>query len=78
VCGSPYGRGVDCDGLFDVLQQLMLSVGGRPHWAKRHNVTCVRLGELYGANFHRFRQIRDILDPSKMFTNDYLQRVLGD
>lgn len=51
-------------------------VGGRPHWGKMHNLDAPALQKLY-PHFDDFRRIREELDPAGVFSNPYLDRVLG-
>lgn len=61
---------------FRAVETIMLSYGGRPHWGKMHSLGSEQLRELY-PNFDRFTAVRDRLDPVRLFTNPYLERVLG-
>lgn len=61
---------------FRAVEQIMLSFGGRPHWGKMHSLASETLQELY-PKFDDFRAVRDRLDPTRLFTNPYLERVLG-
>jgi L-gulonolactone oxidase len=49
---------------------------GRPHWGKIHWSTARTLRAVY-PRFDDFRRIRDRLDPEGVFTNPYLDTVLG-
>ena len=51
--------------------------GGRPHWGKRHFQTAATLAPRYPAwgEFQRARATS--LDPDRVFTNAYAERVLG-
>jgi FAD-linked oxidoreductase len=49
---------------------------GRPHWGKLHSLDAERLGGLY-PRLAEARALRDRLDPHRLLTNDYLDRVLG-
>jgi L-gulonolactone oxidase len=60
-------------GVEDVLRHF----GGRPHWGKMHTRTVGELEALY-PRFAEFLAVRDALDPERIFTNPYLQSVLGD
>lgn len=51
-------------------------VGGRPHWGKMHELGAEQLRERY-PRFEDFRRVRAEVDPHGVFTNDYLDRVLG-
>jgi L-gulonolactone oxidase len=49
---------------------------GRPHRGKLHTRTAADLEPAY-PHWGDFRQVRDRLDPDRVFTNDYLRCVLG-
>jgi FAD-linked oxidoreductase len=51
-------------------------VGGRPHWGKMHDLDAAALAKLY-PHFEDFRRVRREVDPGRVFTNPYLDRVLG-
>ena len=61
---------------FAAFEALMLAHGGRPHWGKEHSLGAASLAERYPL-FGRFVRLRDDLDPDRVFTNAYLDRVLG-
>lgn len=61
---------------FDAVEQIMLRHEGRPHWGKMHSLDAAQLRERY-PRFDDFTALRDRLDPTRMFHNAYLQRVLG-
>ncbi|GAA3591000.1 D-arabinono-1,4-lactone oxidase [Klugiella xanthotipulae] len=61
---------------FAGVEEIMLAHGGRPHWGKIHTLETERLAERY-PRFGEFRQLRDELDPERVFANDYIERVLG-
>lgn len=61
---------------FEAVEQIMLSFGGRPHWGKMHTLDAGILRERY-PRFDDFVALRDRLDPDRMFSNAYLDRVLG-
>lgn len=69
-CGLPY------QAYFDLFESIVAGVGGRPHWGKLHTLGAERLSELY-PHFADFVRIRDQVDPGGLFTNPYLDRVLG-
>jgi L-gulono-1,4-lactone dehydrogenase len=66
----PYQR------FFDAMGQILADVGGRPHWGKMHTLDAEALRPRY-PRFDDFVALRDRLDPTGVFTNDYLDRVLG-
>ena len=62
---------------FEAVEQIMLAHDGRPHWGKMHTLDSALLRERY-PRFDDFVALRDRLDPSRMFQNRYLERVLGE
>ena len=61
---------------FRGVEELMIEVGGRPHWGKMHTRGADYLRGAY-ARFGDFVSLRDALDPERRFGNAYLDRVLG-
>lgn len=61
---------------FDAVEAICRSVGGRPHWGKLHSLISEQVRESYD-HFDDFLTIRDKVDPGRVFTNDYLDTVLG-
>ncbi|WAP58758.1 D-arabinono-1,4-lactone oxidase [Streptomyces sp. S465] len=70
-------RGTPHRAYFTVAEQIMIAHGGRPHWGKLHSRDAAYLAGVY-PRFGEFTALRDRLDPDRLFTNDYLRRVLGD
>lgn len=62
---------------FSAVEQIMLAFDGRPHWGKMHTLDAAALRERY-PRFGDFIALRDRLDPTRMFQNRYLARVLGE
>ncbi len=61
---------------FAAFEAIVAEHGGRPHWGKQHSLDAARLADLY-PRFGDFLALRDRLDPARVFTNPYLDRVLG-
>ncbi|MCR2812174.1 FAD-binding protein [Microbacterium sp. zg.Y1090] len=61
---------------FEAAEEIMLRHDGRPHWGKMHGLDAARLRERY-PHFDDFIALRDRLDPARMLSNPYLDRVLG-
>jgi L-gulonolactone oxidase len=61
---------------FQAVEEIMVDLGGRPHWGKRHFLTQETLRPLY-PNWDRFAAVRARLDPTGTFTNAYIERALG-
>ncbi|MFF4477345.1 D-arabinono-1,4-lactone oxidase [Streptomyces sp. NPDC021218] len=70
-------RGTPHRAYFTAAEQIMIAHGGRPHWGKLHSRDAGYLSGVY-PRFGEFTAVRDRLDPDRLFTNDYLRRVLGD
>ena len=68
--GSPY------EPYFRAVEAVCEPLGGRPHWGKLHYRDAASLRAAY-PRFDDFVAARDRLDPARVFTNDYLDRVLG-
>jgi FAD-linked oxidoreductase len=62
---------------FEAVEQIMLELGGRPHWGKMHTLDARILRERY-PRFDDFVALRERLDPERRFQNAYLDRVLGE
>ncbi|MGH3714032.1 MAG: D-arabinono-1,4-lactone oxidase [Micromonosporaceae bacterium] len=61
---------------FDAVQDVFDTVGGRPHWGKMHRLDAARLRPRY-PRYDEFVALRDRLDPTGVFSNAYLDTVLG-
>lgn len=68
--------GSDYEPYFQAVEQIAAGVGGRPHWGKLHYLDETALRDRY-PRFDDFLAIRDRLDPTGVFRNSYLDRVLG-
>jgi L-gulonolactone oxidase len=64
---EPYFRGFEA---------VAASLDGRPHWGKQHFQDASYLASVY-PRFQDFQAVRDKLDPARLFTNDYLDRILS-
>ena len=60
----------------DEFEKLMLSLGGRPHWGKEFKASAEALSAAY-PKMADFVRLRDELDPQRMFSNAYAERVFG-
>jgi L-gulono-1,4-lactone dehydrogenase len=61
---------------FEAVEAIMTEHAGRPHWGKLHGLDAAILRERY-PRFDDFRAVRAELDPTGVFDNAYLDRVLG-
>lgn len=69
-------RGMPWEPFFRAAERLFDEFDGRPHWGKRHFQTAETLADRY-PRWDQFQSVRARLDPSGVFTNDYIERVLG-
>lgn len=70
-----YWRDPDTE-YFREAEAILAAHDGRPHWGKMHTRTAESLRESYPL-FDDFLTVRNRLDPGRIFTNPYLDRVLG-
>ncbi len=61
---------------FEAVEDIMDDYGGRPHWGKLHFQTAETLAPRY-PEWEAFQKVRARLDPKGVFSNPYLERVLG-
>uniref|UniRef100_A0A7M4E4G9 L-gulonolactone oxidase n=1 Tax=Crocodylus porosus TaxID=8502 RepID=A0A7M4E4G9_CROPO len=71
----PYGKDVPRLDYWLAYEGIMKKFGGRPHWAKAHACTRRDFEKIY-PGFPKFCSIREKLDPTGMFLNTYLEKVL--
>jgi L-gulonolactone oxidase len=69
-------KGMEWRPYFEAVEAIMNDYAGRPHWGKRHFQTAATLSQRYPA-WTRFQAARDELDPGRVFSNEYAERVLG-
>ncbi len=62
-------------GYFAAFESIARSVGGRPHWGKLHGLGADELRTLY-PRYDDALAVRAEVDPTGVFDNDYLRRVL--
>ncbi|MCF7551986.1 D-arabinono-1,4-lactone oxidase [Pseudonocardia sp. WMMC193] len=69
-------RGADDGPLFRLVGSVLEGMGGRPHWAGRHDWTAADLAVAY-PRLPDFRAVRDRLDPDRRFAGAHMQALLG-
>jgi L-gulonolactone oxidase len=69
-------RGMEWRPYFEAVEAIMDEYGGRPHWGKRHFQAAATLAPRY-PQWQAFQRARDELDPDRVFSNEYTDRVLG-
>jgi len=61
---------------FELVEAIMDDFDGRPHWGKLHFQTAATLASRY-CHWDDFQRVRADYDPQGLFSNDYIDRVLG-
>ncbi|MFS4095512.1 D-arabinono-1,4-lactone oxidase [Streptomyces sp. AF1A] len=69
-------RGTPHQAYFTAAERVFTAHEGRPHWGKLHTRDAEYFARVY-PRFGEFTELRDRLDPERLFQNDYLRRVLG-
>ncbi|MEV5003104.1 D-arabinono-1,4-lactone oxidase [Nocardioides sp. LML1-1-1.1] len=69
-------RDADHTAYFALMEAIVRDHDGRPHWGKLHHLDAGDLAARY-PRFGDFVALRDRLDPDRVLTNPYLDRVLG-
>lgn len=62
---------------FRGVEDILKTYDGRPHWGKLNTRTAADLEPTY-PRWSEFQALRDRLDPDRVFSNEYLRRILGD
>ncbi|WP_343318688.1 D-arabinono-1,4-lactone oxidase [Arthrobacter sp. TMP15] len=60
---------------FQTAEEIFRSYAGRPHWGKWHFLHSKDFSQLY-PDLEKFCKVRNVLDPKRVFSNAYLDRVL--
>lgn len=69
-------KGMEYEPYFHAVETIMDGYEGRPHWGKMNWQTADRLADRY-EGWDDFQSVRARLDPTGVFTNEYIERVLG-
>ena len=67
---------VDYEPYFRAVEAIAGQVAGRPHWGKLHWLDSATLRERY-PRFDDAMQVRDRVDPNRVFANRYTEQVFG-
>ena len=73
----PYGKDISHHEYWHAFEKIVLSAGGRPHWAKDHGIRAKEFAGMY-PRFGKYLQVRESVDPNGLFLNEYLEHVLVD
>jgi L-gulonolactone oxidase len=69
-------KGMNYVPYFTEVESIMNSYQGRPHWGKLHFQSAATLASRY-PQWDVFQAVRNQVDPQRMFSNQYLEIVLG-
>ncbi|MDQ2724610.1 MAG: FAD-binding protein [Actinomycetota bacterium] len=69
-------RGMAYRAWFEAAEAIFTEAGGRPHWGKMHTRDAAGLAPLY-PRWEAFAAVRRRVDPGGLWSNAYLDRVLG-
>ena len=69
-------KGMNYVPYFKEVESIMNSYQGRPHWGKLHFQSAASLASRY-PQWDVFQAVRNQVDPQRMFSNQYLETVLG-
>ena len=69
-------KGMNYVPYFTEVESIMNSYQGRPHWGKLHFQNASTLASRY-PQWDVFHSVRNQVDPKRMFSNQYLETVLG-
>lgn len=73
---SPYGLPVPYRKYQGRFAEICAAHGGRPHWAKEHNLTPKGIEALY-PRFDEFRDVLARVDPEGIMRSEYVRRHIG-
>lgn len=74
--GGYIGHGPDAVAYMDAVEDLAVSLDGRPHWGKRFRLSTAQLQARY-PEWTRFAEARQASDPDGRCLNPFARRVLG-
>lgn len=76
IAYRPFGRDLPHEAYFRAVDELLSSLGGRPHWGKRHYRSGADLRGKY-PRWDAFQAVRAHLDPNGMFLNAHLEHLFA-
>jgi FAD/FMN-containing dehydrogenase len=71
-----HNAGLPFDEYFSDIEPIFIAFGGRPHWAKKHNLKAEQLMKLY-PQWEKFHTLRRKFDPEGFFMNNHLEEIFG-
>ena len=61
---------------FTAYEQLMRSLGGKPHWAKQFNLSAREVETIFGEGMLKWKAVCARVDPTGVFVNGFVKRHL--
>lgn len=58
-------------------EDILVKLGGRPHWGKIHFLDRNKAQQLYGINLEKFLEVKKRLDPHGVFSNPFIERLFS-
>lgn len=78
VMYRPLGREApDTMRCYNLFNDLMTAMGGRPHWAKYYQWGQTEMQRAYGENWSAFLNLRAELDPVNLFANEWFNNFIS-
>lgn len=62
----------------EIEDRLILKYKGRPNYSKRNHLNEEKMSWLYGHCYRDFQYVRNSMDSERLFTNEYIKRVIGE
>ncbi|WP_165823771.1 D-arabinono-1,4-lactone oxidase [Pseudochryseolinea flava] len=69
-----HNAGLPYEAYFNDIEPIFIAYGGRPHWAKKHNMRSTQLQKLY-PRWNEFHALRKKIDPNGFYMNNHLKEV---
>jgi len=63
--------------VFQRVEPLMKTFGGRPHWGKHFTMTRDEIAHMYPGTYEDFRKLRATLDPDNVFANSLVRQLFS-
>jgi hypothetical protein len=71
-------KDVNLDNYFKSVEKMLIDkYKGRPHYGKRNYLNKKKMLKIYGNNVNKFNKIRKDMDKSGMFSNKFINKLLG-
>ncbi|AYV77962.1 MAG: FAD-binding protein [Edafosvirus sp.] len=76
-----FGKGIEPEKVYKFMKKLcnkMIKLyNARPHYGKINDLNKNQMEQIYGSNYKNFQIIKNKLDPTNKFSNDYINRIFN-